>query len=100
MRRHIKSTRAKEHDRGFRIVKGSKSSKIDITVALAMACLGAVRSFNQEGDNGPEQIIHYDSPLGGVWVEEPPGKEKPFEFLHLVTPEEQKKKEENEDFEW
>jgi phage terminase large subunit-like protein len=50
-------------------------------------------------DNELEQIIHNEGPFG-IWVEEPPGKEKPFNFLHLVTPEEQKKKEENEGFDW
>ena len=96
LRRHVKSCKAKEMSRGYRIIKQKHSEKIDIAIAGAMACLGAVRSFNQEGDNEPPQIIHNDG-LGCIWVSEPPGKEKPFNFLHLVTPEEEKKE---EDFSW
>ena len=96
LRRHVKSCKAKEMDRGYRIVKDKHSEKIDIAIAGAMACLGAVRSFNQEGESEPPQIIH-NSGLGLIWVEEPPGKEKPFNFLHLVTEEEEKKE---ADFSW
>jgi len=96
LRRHVKSCKAKEMDRGYRIIKEKHSEKIDIAIALSMACLGAVRSFAQEGDSEPGQIIHNDG-LGCIWVEEPPGKEKPFDFLHLVTEEEEKKE---ADFSW
>ena len=96
LRRHVKACKAKEMDRGYRIVKDKHSEKIDIAIAGAMACLGAVRSFSQEGDNEPQQIIHNDG-LGCIWASEPPGKpEKPYNFLHLVTEEEKKEK----DFSW
>ncbi|MBA7566568.1 hypothetical protein ES695_19715 [Candidatus Atribacteria bacterium 1244-E10-H5-B2] len=42
LRRHIKSCKAKEMERGYRIVKGSQSSKIDLAIAMAMASFGAV----------------------------------------------------------
>jgi len=41
LRRHIKSCKAKEMERGYRIIKGSQSSKIDIAIAMAMASYGA-----------------------------------------------------------
>jgi len=41
LRRHIKSCKAKEMERGYRITKGSQSSKIDIAIATAMASFGA-----------------------------------------------------------
>ncbi|MBA7576081.1 hypothetical protein ES708_17918 [subsurface metagenome] len=41
LRRHIKSCRAKEMERGYRIIKGSQSSKIDLAIAMAMASYGA-----------------------------------------------------------
>jgi phage terminase large subunit-like protein len=84
VRRHIKSCKAKEMDRGYRIIKEKHSEKIDIAVALAMASLGAVKSFNQEQEE-PSQIIHYDGP-GAIWVENPNEVEKPFNFPHLIKP--------------
>ena len=77
VRRHVKSCKAKEMDRGYRIVKESHSEKIDIAVALAMASLGAVKSFNQEREEKP-QIIHSEG--GYVWVENP---DEPEEFGYL-----------------
>jgi len=53
VRRHIKACKAKEMERGYRIVKGKQSSKIDIAVAGAMASLGAV---NTEGEQTLEEF--------------------------------------------
>jgi len=43
MRQHAQNARAQETPRGFRIVKGISTKKIDLFIALAMACLGAVQ---------------------------------------------------------
>ena len=42
-RRHAQSAMAKETARGFRIVKDTRSKKIDLIIALAMASLGATK---------------------------------------------------------
>lgn len=42
MRTHAQNARAQETPRGFRIVKGKSTKKIDLMIALAMAALGAV----------------------------------------------------------
>jgi len=43
LRKHLLSVRAKETQRGWRLVKGDKANKkIDLVIALAMACQGAV----------------------------------------------------------
>lgn len=44
MRAHAQNARAQETPRGFRIVKGKSTKKIDLMIALAMAALGAVKS--------------------------------------------------------
>ncbi len=99
LRRHIKACKAKEMDRGYRIVKGKHSEKIDIAIAGAMACLAAVRSFSQEQGDESNQIIHYGGPGLIVIEERIEGKPKPFNFLHLTTPEEEEEiKEKEEDY--
>jgi len=99
LRRHVKACKSKEMDRGYRIIKGKHSEKIDIAIAGAMACLGAVRSFTQEQGDEPENIVH-NLGEGVIWVEERiHGKEKPFNFPHLTTPEEEEKEKE-ENFDW
>jgi len=53
---------------------------------LADACITSIfQSSRIIEDNEPGQIIHNEGPFG-VWVEEPPGKEKPFNWPHLVKP--------------
>jgi phage terminase large subunit-like protein len=44
LRKHIAQSVAKENPRGFRIVKSKASHKIDLAIALAMACLAATKS--------------------------------------------------------
>ncbi|MGB2864857.1 MAG: terminase TerL endonuclease subunit [Sedimentisphaerales bacterium] len=41
IRQHLLNARVKETQRGWRLVKGRKSKKIDLDIALAMAVLGA-----------------------------------------------------------
>ncbi len=43
MRRHAEKTLAKEVQRGFRLIKGKASQRIDLIIALAMACQGCVQ---------------------------------------------------------
>jgi len=45
VRQHLLNARVKETQRGWRLVKAKASRKIDLTVALALACLGAQRNF-------------------------------------------------------
>jgi len=45
LRQHLLNARVKETQRGWRLVKGKTSRKIDLTIALAMAVLGAQKSF-------------------------------------------------------
>jgi Terminase large subunit, ATPase domain/Terminase large subunit, endonuclease domain len=44
VRQHLLNTRVKQTDRGCRIVKGKASQKIDLAIALSMACLECQRS--------------------------------------------------------
>ncbi|MBA7565883.1 hypothetical protein ES695_12920 [Candidatus Atribacteria bacterium 1244-E10-H5-B2] len=44
LRKHLLSAKAQESNRGWRLVKRKASSKIDISIALAMACQGIVNS--------------------------------------------------------
>ncbi|MBA7576165.1 hypothetical protein ES708_18002 [subsurface metagenome] len=73
VRRHIKACQAKEMERGYRIVKGSKSSKIDIAIALAMASFGAVTKEEKiPGFYVLDKKKEIDSeegwvPVGGNW---------------------------------
>jgi len=46
---HILKCTAKEHPRGFRIVKEKQSMKIDIAVALAMSAFGATKMDTDSG---------------------------------------------------
>lgn len=45
VRQHLLNARVKEHTRGWRIVKSSQAKKIDLTIALAMACQAAQENF-------------------------------------------------------
>jgi len=81
IRRHIKSCKAKEMERGYRIIKEKHSEKIDIAIAGAMAALGAVRSFANEQEE-KSQIIHNDGP-GGIWIEDP-NEPEDFGYLRRV----------------
>ena len=45
-------------------------------------------------------ILHYDGP-GAIWVERnPKSKPEPFNWPHVVTPEEEAKEKEEETFNW
>ncbi|MBA7495101.1 hypothetical protein ES702_05680 [subsurface metagenome] len=81
LRRHLKACKAKEMERGYRIIKTKHSEKIDLAISLAMSSLAAVKSFSQEQEE-EKQIWHNDGP-GALWVEEP-GKPERFNFPHLV----------------
>lgn len=48
IREHLINAQAKEMPRGWRIIKGQKMRKIDFAIALAMACMGAVREEEEE----------------------------------------------------
>ncbi|HQP91438.1 MAG TPA: terminase large subunit, partial [Candidatus Omnitrophota bacterium] len=48
MRTHAQNARAQETPRGFRIVKGISTKKIDLMIALAMASLGAIKNSSFE----------------------------------------------------
>lgn len=43
MRKHAEKTLAKETQRGFRLIKGKASQRIDLIIALAMCCQGCVQ---------------------------------------------------------
>lgn len=43
MRKHAEKTLVKETQRGFRLIKGKASQRIDLIIALAMACQGCVQ---------------------------------------------------------
>lgn len=45
LRQHILNARVKEHERGWRLVKGRQSRKIDLCIALAMAVQAATDNF-------------------------------------------------------
>jgi phage terminase large subunit-like protein len=49
LKKHLLNAKAKETDRGFRLVKSKKSKKIDLAVALAMACQAAVDMASDQG---------------------------------------------------
>ncbi|MBA7496502.1 hypothetical protein ES702_07111 [subsurface metagenome] len=83
VRRHIKSCKAKEMTRGFRIVKDKHSEKIDIAIAGAMACLGAVKSFVQEQEEKERYVVHYEGDPRSIWVEDTEAKEE-FGYLRRV----------------
>lgn len=48
IREHLINAQAKEMPRGWRIIKGQKTRKIDFAIALAMACMGAVKEEEEE----------------------------------------------------
>ena len=83
LRRHFLSCKAKTMERGYRIIKGKHSEKIDLAIALSMACLAAVKTFSQEQEE-EKGIWHNEGP-GGLWYESLE-KSKPFNFPHLVKP--------------
>jgi len=49
LRKHLLSAKAKESNRGWRLIKAKASSKIDISVALAMSAQGIVNSGIESG---------------------------------------------------
>ena len=67
LRRHALTAVAVERDRGWKISKKQATEKIDLLIALAMACIGLVKTRVQEPKR--KQIIHYSGP-GCIWVEE------------------------------
>jgi len=72
MRQHAQNARAQETPRGFRIVKGKSTKKIDLMIALAMAALGAIKNntdgggiFTLDWDVRPD--TEGDRPFANVW---------------------------------
>lgn len=73
MRDHAEKATAKETDSGWRIVKKKSSSKIDLIIALGMACVGAIETPSYSGNRpgirlgGKEEqqksLFDYESPL-------------------------------------
>lgn len=61
LRQHVLNAAAKENERGARLIKRSKSARIDAAVALAMACYACARSFSM-ADPGPSE------PVGDVFA--------------------------------
>ncbi len=58
VRQHLLNARIKQTDRGVRIVKGKSSQKIDLAVALAMACLEAQHChLTKSGHRGTAVIV-------------------------------------------
>ena len=63
VRQHLLNAQVKETQRGWRIVKRKANRKIDLTIALALACQGAQQSFlTKSGRKGSVYIPGQDSP--------------------------------------
>jgi len=60
MRTAVGQCVAKESSRGWRIAKTTASARIDVVVALSLACLGAVRG-GQTQVSGFQAMMHLDS---------------------------------------
>lgn len=57
LRQHLLNARVKQTQRGWRLVKAKSGRKIDLTIALALATLGAQQSFlNSSGKKGSASI--------------------------------------------
>lgn len=71
LRQHLLNAKVKEHTRGWRLVKGRQSKKIDLAIALAMACQAAQDCFLSRGPAGII-ILDDDEDESGVedWPEE------------------------------
>ncbi|MBA7610603.1 hypothetical protein ES703_17815 [subsurface metagenome] len=74
LRKHLLSAKAQESNRGWRLVKRKASSKIDISIALAMSAQGIVNSGIESGgprvrwiEGGPDDENGDDD--GGNWVD-------------------------------
>jgi phage terminase large subunit-like protein len=52
LRNHVLNAAAKEGERGSRLIKRSKSARIDAAIALAMACYACARSFSVADEPG------------------------------------------------
>lgn len=61
LRQHLLSAKVKEHTRGWRLVKGRQTKKIDLAIALAMACQAATEIFMLGKDRyfSPAQLRGY-----------------------------------------
>lgn len=70
VRQHLLNARVKETQRGWRLIKGRQSKKIDLDIALAMAVLGAQQKFllgsqrkghvyTPDEDSPGEQLMKY-----------------------------------------
>jgi len=78
LRSHIETATVKQTDQGWRIVKKKSSSKIDLCIALGMACVGAIEAPSYTGNfrailgstQQHQSVFHYESPdtsrAGGV----------------------------------
>jgi phage terminase large subunit-like protein len=72
LRQHLLNAKVKEHTRGWRIVKSSEAQKIDLTIALAMACQAAQDNFllrTQAGLIIIEDEDDYDTGDAEQWAE-------------------------------
>jgi hypothetical protein len=65
----------------------------DALDSLGTVCHAICNSFEEETDN---TVVHYQG-LGMLWTEEK-GEAKPFNWLHRVTPEEEKEEDDGIDF--
>ncbi len=77
MRLHAQNARAQETPRGFRIVKGKSTKKIDLIISLAMSSLAAVKStsggcavfISEQSVYGPDINGPVDITVNGDWLD-------------------------------
>jgi phage terminase large subunit-like protein len=70
IRQHLLNAQIKEHERGWRLVKGRQSGKIDLAVSLAMAVQAAQDCFLLRGGSGVSFSPDYgddDEDDDGIW---------------------------------
>ena len=67
----------------------------------ADACAGSVYESVGKEEEKLGGILHYNGVPGAIWVERnPKSKPEPFNWPHVVTPEEEAKEKEEETFDW
>lgn len=76
LRNHIENSTVKPTDRGDRIIKKKASSKIDLCIALGMACVSCIEAPSYSGNfkiilgekEQHQSLRHYESPVtGATW---------------------------------
>lgn len=75
LRSHVEAATVKETEGGWRIVKKKSTSKIDLCIALAMACVGAIEAPSYSGERmrvilgerreSGKSLLGYESPVTG-----------------------------------